>query len=77
MLAMPHSATPQAFNVSPLQRTLPPHVLTLAHAAFSRFDAVLLQYGFGPFLDGMFTQSALGIVTKMYVAHLSCPRSPP
>ena len=25
----------------------------------------LFQYGFGPFPDGLFTQSNLGIVTKM------------
>lgn len=26
------------------------------------------NYGFGPYVDGMFTQSALGIVTKMVSA---------
>lgn len=33
----------------------------------------LFQYGFGPFLDGMFTQSNLGIVTKMGIALMQRP----
>ncbi len=33
----------------------------------------LFQYGFGPFPDGMFTQSNLGIVTKMGIALMQRP----
>ncbi len=33
----------------------------------------LFQYGFGPFPDGLFTQSNLGIVTKMGIALMQRP----
>ena len=33
----------------------------------------LFPYGFGPYPDGMFTQSNLGIVTKMGIALMQRP----